>query len=388
MSISAIFLILAWFLPLDQQLMFVALGLPNTKALGFAGISCSIIICAIVVLKNLAKTKNITSILLIVIIYVSYCTQYLIRFNDYSIGLVMPIKTAFNLLFFYILASNRKIACTSFDIGFKATIALFAGIVSAFWVSLNQGDTETARVAIEGNDPNMLAIESAFTVSYLCVYYYRKKFFSKWFFLGAISILAMISLLCGSRMGLILMAFVIGVSLLLNLHHLKRSSLLILVFGAALVAFLLSSTGQHIIDVLIMRNENLERSGNISNDRFELWSMYISVFNSDPKLWFIGLGDYTVYNLPKQAHNFLLEDIAAYGLIGVTILYLSYRKIYLLQYNMAKQFNKIRPKLFTMLPFFVPIIGGLTLHGLTNIMNTTMLYLGVLCMTVPKNKSI
>lgn len=385
MAISAVYVVISFFLPLDQQLMLVALGLPNTKALGFGGISCSIIVCAVAVVKNFYKTKNTSSIVLVVVLYVLYSLQYLFRFDNYMIGLIMPIKTGINLLFFYIVATNTRIASNSFKVGFKTSVALFVGIVSAFWISFNQADADTSRVAIEGNDPNILAVEAAFTAAYLSVYYYSKESFSKWFFLIAVSILSAISLLCGSRMGLILMSFTIVLAVLLNVRQFNRSSLLVLVFGTALVAFLLSPTGQAVVEALIMRNENLERSGNISNDRFELWSMYASVFNSDPILWFSGLGDYKEYGLPKQAHNFLIEDIAAYGILGVAILYFTYWRIYLGQYKLSKKYNNITSRLFSKLPVLIPLIGGMTLHGLTSIMNTTMLYLGVLCMTMPKN---
>lgn len=386
MAISAIYVAIASTLSLEHQLMFVTLALPNTKALGFYGISCSIIVCAIAVIMNLNKVRNVSKIILITIIYILYCTQFLGRFDDVKIGLVMPIKTGFNLLFFYILASNYKIASNSFNVGFKAAVASFIGIVSAFWMSFNQIDADTSRIAVEGNDPNMLAVEAAFTASYICAFYYNQKSVNKWLFLASISILAVISLLCGSRMGLILMSLVVGLSILLNANQFKRSTLLVVVFGSALIVFLLSPTGQAIIEALIMRNENLERAGNISNDRMEIWSMYFSAFNSDPSLWFIGLGNYKEYGISKMAHNFLIEDIAAYGIIGVMILYLTYNKIFVQQYKTSKRFHTIRPKLFTMIPFFVPIIGGLTLHGLTSIINTTMLYLGVLCMTLPKKE--
>lgn len=384
MAISAVYIAIAFTLSLEQQLMLVALALPNTKALGFYGISCSIIVCAIAVMMNLKKARNVSKILLITFIYIIYCTQFIGRFGDIKIGLVMPIKMGFNLLFFFILASNYKLASNSFNVGFKATVALFVGIASAFWISFNQAETDATRVAIEGNDPNMLAVEAAFVISYLCVYYYNRKNFSKWLFLGAIVILSAISFFCGSRMGLILIGFVVGSSILLNVGQIKRSSLLIVVFGGALLLFLLSSTGQAFLEAFLIRNENLESHGDISNHRFDLWAAYISVFNSDPILWFMGLGDYREYGILKQAHNFLIEDLAAYGIIGVSILYLTYRSIYVHQYKFSKCLNSIKMGLFSKIPFLVPIIGGLTLHGLTSIINTTMLYLGVLCMTLPK----
>ena len=103
---------------------------------------------------------------------------------------------------------------------------------------------------------------------------------------------------------------------------------------------------------------------------------------AQPMLWLFGLGNYTYYGIEEMAHNFLIEDIAGYGLIGVMLLYTTYIIIYRTLYkNSMSKGKKQRIVLYQLLPFFVPIIGGLTLHGMTSIMNTTMLFIGVLCMT-------
>ena len=135
--------------------------------------------------------------------------------------------------------------------------------------------------------------------------------------------------------------------------------ILAVVFGGALLLFLLSSTGQAFLEAFLIRNENLESHGDISNHRFDLWAAYISVFNSDPILWFMGLGDYREYGILKQAHNFLIEDLAAYGIIGVSILYLTYRSIYVHQYKFSKCLNSIKMGLFSKIPFLVPIMCGM-----------------------------
>ena len=384
MAISAVYIAIASTLSLDQQLMFVALALPNTKALGFGGISCSIIICAIAVLKNFSKIGNKSQILLISFLYLLYSTLSFTKSGDIMMGIVMPIKMVINLLFFYVLASNIKIASNSFVIGFKSAVSLLVGIISAFWISLNQSKSDSLRAAVEGNDPNILAIECAFVIIYLCVYYYNVKSFSKLLLLGCIGVLSIIILLTGSRMGIFLLLFVIVVTVLLNFNQIERSSLFVIVFGISLIVFLFSASGQAVIDYFILRNEYLARADNFSNNRFDLWAQYFSVFNSDITLWFIGLGDFNAYGIDEQAHNFLLEDIASYGLIGVSLLYYTYIKIYVKQFRIARVLNRSKMHLFTIVPFLVPIIGGLTLHGLTNIINSTMLFLGVLCMSCRK----
>lgn len=383
LALSAIYVLLSIGMPLEHQLLLVALAMPNTKALGFYGISCSTCVSAVAVVKYFMGSRRMPTIPILVFAYLVYSLQFGIRFWDYVIGFVMPMKVFFSVLFLVCLAHSQSIARDSYTYGFKASIALMVGIMSAFWASTINIE-EVGRMAVEGNDPNMLSVEIAFVLSVLCVNYYYKKNLSQLLFLILITILAVISLFCGSRMGLLLFALVLVTSVLLNCRAVGKSSLLIVVFGGAIVAFLMTSTGQDIIDLMLMRAENLERRDNISNDRFEIWTTYFNVMNSDPLLWFIGIGKYMEYGIQKQAHNALIEDIAYYGLIGTTILYVLYLRVFVRQYNHSLKYNRFANGLFYKIPFLVPLIGGLTLHSYTNIMNTTMLYLGVLCMTIPK----
>ena len=387
--LSFIYVIYALFLPIEQQLFLVALGLPNTKALGLAGISASICICSIAVLKYCITEKNSPPLPAFAILFLIYSMQYAFRCNDLVEGIVMPLKNIFVVLFFLCLASSFRIARKAYAIGLKASLALFVGILSAFWASsMSENYESVTRMAVVGNDPNMLSVEVAFVLSVLCVYYYSNRQITRSLFLISVFVLAVISLFCGSRMGLVLFAFVLFTSVLLNSKRLGRSILLFVVFGAAIVVFLMSSIGQSIIDFLFTRMETLENRGDISNHRFELWETYLKVFNSDPIIWLVGMGDYSKYGINTMAHNALIEDIANYGLIGMFILYSLLFKIFARQYRYSKIFNHVNNRIFFKLPFAVPIIGGLTLHTYTNIMNITMLYIGILCMARPKTDII
>ena len=81
-----------------------------------------------------------------------------------------------------------------------------------------------------------------------------------------------------------------------------------------------------------------------------------------------------------QAHNVLLEDLSAYGIIGMLTVY----PLYILIICSIKQGlqggvqRKGRRNIFLWLPFLVPIVGSVVLHSLTNVINTTMLLMGAL----------
>lgn len=380
--LSAIFIGFAYTLPVERQLMMVALSLPNTMALGLGGVSASVIICAVAVFKYLITGKEKVRIPAIVPFYLFYSLQFVFRYGDLTAGLVMPIKTALTIIFFSTLSRAGRVAENSYVIGFKSVIALFAGIVAAFWSS-NLGSDNTSRMAVEDNDPNILAVEVAFVLSYICVNYYSAEKASKVLFLASAIILSIISLFCGSRMGFILLGFVLVSFIFLNVKKFSKSILLVVVFGGAISAFLLSSTGQAIVDILVARSEVLELEGDVSNGRYELWETYIALLNSDPMYWLFGIGDYTNFGITVQAHNVFIEDVAYLGIVGVIILYSTYIHIFRIQYKNSKRFNPVRRKIMFIIPLLVPLIGGMTLHSYLSIMNITMIYLGVMCLTKP-----
>lgn len=380
MLISAVFVLMSANMTVENQLYLVAIGIPNTKALGFGGISASIVVCTVAVLVHFLKDKKKPSVPFIAFVLFIYSMQYLLRDDDYIMGAVMPIKMMANILFFVFLSNNLKVATDSFNVGLKASIALFVGIVSAFAAS-TFGSLDARRMTIAGNDPNMISIEIAFVLSYLSVAYFTSQKFFKWFYYVAAIILGILTMMCGSRMGMILYALVLISSIFLNAKKLGKSIVLATILGVGGTTFLLSNVGQAVIEAITLRMDVLENADNISNGRFEIWAKYFSVLNSNDLYWFFGLGSYENYGLDEMAHNFLLEDIAAYGIIGIVILYSTYIGIYRKQYRHSLYINKNKSTFYNSIPFWVPLVGSLTLHGLGSIMITTMLYLGVLCMT-------
>lgn len=380
MSFSAVFVLLSIFLPLEQQLFLVALAIPNTKALGFGGISCSILICAISGLKYHLFAGKKPHIPIGVILYLIYCVQFYVRFNDFLIGFVMPIKQAMNMLFFVVLATDRRIAGNAFQIGFKSSLFLFAGIVSAFFFS--SITSSSGRLAAAGNDPNILSVEVAFVLSFVCLAYGKLKQMSLPAFSVILGVLAIVSALCGSRMGFLLFGIVLFVTVIFNSRSISNVAGLLIIVVIAFGIFVTSQFGQGIIEAVQYRMYLLEANDNMSNGRFETWNLYISVLNSSPYMWIFGMGDYTQYGIENQAHNFLFEDLSGYGILGLLILYPTYFAIYKTLYKNAYIYGgKPNKGIYRFLPLLVPLIGGLTLHGLVSIMNTTMLFLGAMALT-------
>lgn len=378
--ISLIYIFLSFNRPLDQQLLLVSLALSNTKALNIASASASVGICALSVLTRLFR-KDSPKLPLLILVFFLYCLQYYVRFENVKIGVIMPLKAIVNMIFFWYLCNDAKIAKHSFDIGVKSAIAIYLGILSAVAASIFK-EQNFARLAIIGNDPNMLAVEAAFTLAFICTAYYSSKV-SRFFFFSSTPILCLVVFYCGSRMGWLLVGFVFIYTSFLNLRKVGKMSYFFAIVGITALLTLNSSLGRGFIERMDQRMENLENKEDVSNGRIETWNEYIDTFNSDPVLWLIGLGDYKEYGIEDMAHNFFFEQVASDGLIGFFMTTIFYLSVFVHQRKHSNRFGRSKIPLQRFLPLLIPLIGGMTLHGLTNIMNTTMLYLGVLCLSSP-----
>lgn len=386
MAFSTLYILLSSGLSLENQLYMMVFAIPNTKALGFGGISCSIIICSIVAVKYILFARNRPKITWGITLYLIYSLQFIVRFNDVMIGLVMPIKQVLNMLFFLVLAADKNIAKNSFVVGLKASLSLFGGIVFAFFFS-SFTRNEFGRMAVAGNDPNILAIEAMFALCFISLAYINKLLPISIYGL-ALVLLSLVCTLCGSRMGLILLAIVLLSTILLNSTKAQKVIPVFLLIILTSVGFFFSSLGQQVLDNLMNRIELLEANDNITNGRFEIWDLYYTAINSSYLTWLFGLGDYTKFGIEDQAHNFFIEDLAGYGILGILIIYPTYFSIYKSQYHHSKRYyGNDNNNFYRFLPLFIPLIGGLTLHGLASIMNTTMLYLGTLALTKAPTKT-
>lgn len=362
-----------------EKLYLVVLAIPNTRAMEALGISGAICVCAISIIIYLIRNHKIEkSIFAYCVIYILYSLQFIVRFMDLSIGLIMPIKSVIVILFFWIYSRDKKLNEDPITLILKMNLFFFAGIMGACLASVvvNRG---MRRFAIVNNDPNMLSIEIAFVLSVFCICYFRYKVLKTPAFVILAVLLATLSALCGSRMGLLLLAGVVVTSILCNLNQVNKTMFFLFVIVIVVVIFLSSNIGQNAIDVLISRNNALVSKNDISNGRMDIWNEYLDIFNSNSSLWFFGMGSYSYYGLENVAHNFLLEDIASYGIIGTIILYFAYLKVFRFAHNTFKEnTGYTRKTIYSFVPFVVPIVGGITLHGLTNIPNTLMMFMGAI----------
>lgn len=360
----------------EEFLPLLALAIPNTRSLEAFGVSGVVLACAIfVIIRLLVQHKIETKIFGLGMTYLIYSLQFFFRFEDVKIAIVMPLKMVIVLWCFMIIAS--ELSSTYFTSRYYIFInnSMLIGIIAAVFASL-VSTGGGSRLSVVENDPNMLAAECAFILSVYCVAYFKKGLSTIQFLVGVI-ISVFIGLMCGSRMGILLIAVVIIISIVLNLKSVNRTTALLLIVTVAALIFVFSNAGQRTIMALQRRNNVLLAQDNFSNGRFELWKEYIAVLNSSCFLWFFGMGSYVYYGISSMAHNFLIEDIASYGIIGTFIIYIAYLVIFktVSDKGVVKLYKQ---DIYTILPFFVPLFGGLTLHGMSSTPNLFMLFAGIL----------
>ena len=129
------------------------------------------------------------------------------------------------------------------------------------------------------------------------------------------------------------------------------------------------------IDILVSRTNSMIQADDITNGRIEIWRLYIEGLNQNLCYWVFGVGSYSEFGIYKMAHNMFLQDITTYGFVGSFILYILYISVFRQIFYVFK-FEKVRIELFTIIPMLLPVIAGMTLHTLSGIANTFMLFFG------------
>lgn len=380
MLASAIYVIFALKKDNFHSLCFITLSVSNTHVLNIFGVSAAVLICCGVVIKYLIEGNRINnSFVLVTCIYLLYSFQFVLRFDDYSSGLISPIKLVFVYAAFSIFSKSNDVIDKIYVLPGKVAKFGAMGCFTNLVVSMLLIKSNRARIA--NNDSNILAVEA---VVYICI------FIVGYFRFNAISILDLIAmmfsmggivLLCGSRNGFLLLAITIMFSVVFNYNKIGKVSML--GFIVVIISCFLATTemGESALSVFKTRTEVLSSKGDISNGRMDIWMQYIAKFNETKMGWLLGFGKYTNVGLDEMGHNGLIEDIANYGLIGIVIILLFISVI-------IRQLNKhytIRLLSFNALPILIIVIGSFTLRSLTNIINTTLLF-SCLMLSLDKSK--
>lgn len=198
--------------------------------------------------------------------------------------------------------------------------------------------------------------------------------------LGITALLILVGIMTGSRS--FLLSFAIGLSMLLIgiVRHVKTASFM------RMTAFILS--GLIVLSVLIIFvpavgdyfSTAIERivspkNGDISNERFDIWKDYLVAFSKNPKFLIFGTSNLGDYDLDIVAHNFLIEQVAAYGLIGCIPISI----MYVISMNTVRR-NCVairQPFCVAAAPLVALLAASCFSHSLLGIPQTTLLCLSI-----------
>lgn len=355
----------------EYSLAFILFGVSNSKLLNIGGASASVLICVLYVFLAFTKKKKLSiSIALLSFAYVLFCSQYFIRYGDFSSSFIMPIKMVFVILYFYFFVTNEKIVRKKNRVLLISILYGSIGIIVNLLTSyLLKG--ASGRASVIDNDPNMLAIEAATMLMFIMVFYMKYKWISLKSFTILSLLLGLSIVLTGSRNGFVLLALTFVFSIVLNIKKTLKSIFLYIVLAAIVCFIIFTDVGKGIISTLLFRSEvQLNNTGSIFGERSTIWKQYIDALNSSSRNWFLGFGNYTNVGLNMQAHNFLLEGVSGNGIIGISLLIITFFVVF-------KEYKKrvnVKFSLYCLTPAIIVVVGGITLHSLVSLINLSMIF--------------
>jgi hypothetical protein len=130
------------------------------------------------------------------------------------------------------------------------------------------------------------------------------------------------------------------------------------------------------IDDIVLLNNVSSRvtnptSGDLSNGRFELWTMYLNYLFTDFNLLYgLGSNAFERLNIGQVAHNFFIEDLVLLGLPLTMFCYLFLFIFY------SKIIGTSRFDFYSYSPIFVILGSSLTLHSFLGTSGILLLYVG------------
>lgn len=370
---SIIYIIFALLQGTENSFVYILFGLSNSHVLNIFGVSNSVILCCVFSVILFVKEKKIPIFLLFIyLVFLSYSLQFLIRFGDFSSAFLTPIKLFFVSIYFYLylktIINSDKIETILYN---GLVFSFFAIIINLLISVLMSG---SYRGHVLNNDANMLSVECAFFVSIALVLFFRTKLVSTIKLFMIILGLSLCIIITGSRNGLLLLIIIFVVALIFNFKKISKVFAFYSIFLILILLFIYSDIGRSYVNKIISRIDLLVEDDDLSNGRFALWQQYVNLFNSNKVYWLIGFGRFENAGLTYMAHNGFLEDVFEYGMVGLLLIGVSLFYIYLSASRLYKQNIGI----FPFFPIFVLLIGSITLRGMTNIINLSLLFYSIM----------
>lgn len=216
-------------------------------------------------------------------------------------------------------------------------------------------DSASTSLLINPNALGKLVILTVFCL--LTILKYEKKYTLK--IVSLIICFILFGLMSGSRSFLLvffILTLLYMLEIMINFKQNKKM-VLITIITVILIAFFAINYMEDTLNMIYKRFQ----SEDISGTRFEIYKQYLNAIKSSPYIIFgSGMQDYNYkYNLTMSSHNFFIEVISIWGIVGLLIVFLWFVSLYKsLNLNQNKS---IRNKSIL---HYLPLLG-LFLYGQT-----------------------
>lgn len=375
-----LFIFISCFCSLDKIVYITVFCIPNNRVLMIFGISVPVIISIVYLIRILKNNVEINvKLITLCLMFILYCTQYILRYESIEYGLIFPIKFITMIIFFSQIYSNRVENITDFEYLTKILIYYFMGIVGSFFVSIINSGLNVLRFSIESNDPNFMSLQCSFL--FACSLLLLVKNRQKILFISIISICFIMIILSGSRTGLFLLIYIF-ISFFVFIKFKEKYKAIILITIMLSLSYIILKNFDLIdqsFEYLIQRI-NSPRNEDISNGRYELWKLYLNYLFNNPIVFLFGSGSYVNLNISQiPPHNMFIDQMVSFGLIGnmIILVIYAYMFFYIIK-QIEMRYGTIKISLISWLPMSIIFVGGMTLHGLVSFPNTMMFYIGII----------
>lgn len=349
--------------------------LPANRLLTYGPISAPTIIMLVALFRNIRSLLHISKH---IFIFSSFLIGYSILsiFNEEYVFLD-SIKVIVLLLFIYKSVDLKDIKVSHYK--YTVFCAIGCLLTSMIALVLNPSSIfESSRFTFSKNGENVLGIICAVMAINLLVILLEKKITNRFMIKVLTVLLIGIGFMTGSRSFMLALTIgIIGIVIMLILH-LQMGRLLkiiIFVFVAFIGAFILIKTSDFVNSYWnsIMYRITKLQSVDVSNGRYEIWKEYFDAFEKNPKyLWFGGLAVGT-NGIQLVAHNMIIEQIAAYGIVGSVILIPLYFTVFKrIAYESA---SKCVWHSYKIVPLVVLFVASMVSHTLLGVPQTMMLFI-------------
>ncbi len=388
------FLIIIYSFFVDEQttlyiLMFI---MPTNRLFTFWGISVNLMVIVIFFIKYFSgKNKRHSELLFSCLIFFIYTIFYFYRFSSAS-EMLQAIKT-FMLLFFCLEIFSKK-SEELLDLYKNAVMFLSIGLTSQVFVSVitNPNIQALKRLALSNDsNSNALAIICSYAIAQIVTMWNSKHINNENYLFILFVLISLIGIYTQSRIFII--SFIISMAWLMlpgckkYFSKISKGWAVVFLIAVGIYYFLFISDGVISEKMWGAINRILDPSrGDVTNGRIEIWQYYIGIFKSDITILLFGVGnEYNRVGIPIMAHNALIEQISAFGLVGSFFVFISYLKVsrliikkLLYNYSFSGYYN--------ILPILIVLSSGMFSHSFMSINATLQIFLGIFTLFIVPRK--